>query len=105
LDRNTDCNGLCHCKNNMEYNDKVKRERIQLATMIGVYLAIILLLVAIIVLVKNVQEIKTDPIMYGMEKNDFVICSCYHMNGDSYDYDATGLIVKKSGGWNVEFLE
>ena len=84
----------------MEYINKIKQEKIQLAMVIGIYLAIALLLVAIIVIVKNVKEIKSDPISYGIEKKGFVICSCYNMNGISYDYNSTGVIPKTNMGWN-----
>lgn len=43
----------------------------------GIYLAIALFVFAILVLVKNVEEIKTDPIVYGMEKHEFSSCVCY----------------------------
>jgi len=85
----------------MEFTDKIKRDRIQIAIMIGIYLAIVLLLVAIIVLVKNIQEIKSDPIPYGIEKKDFAVCTCYDMKGNSYDYNAAGQIM--DSGWNIEF--
>lgn len=88
----------------MEHTNKITKEKIQLATVIGIYLAIILLLVAIIVLVKNVKEIKSDPIVYGIKQKDFRICSCYNMNGVSYDYNSTGLIPKTSQGWNYNFI-
>ncbi len=48
---------------------------------IGLYLGIILFLMAIIALAKNVKEIKTDPIIYGMEKHEFKSCTCYNLNG------------------------
>jgi len=89
----------------MEYINKISKEKIQLAMVIGIYLAIILLLVAIIVLVKNVKEIKSDPISYGIEQKGFRICSCYDMKGNSYDYNATGVIPKKNYGWNLNFEE
>ncbi len=83
--------------------NKKKQELFQLAMTIGIYLAIALLLLAIIVIAKNVKEIKTDPIPYGIEKKGFKVCSCYDMNGNSYDYDATGFIPKRSNGWNIQF--
>ena len=37
---------------------------------IGIWIAIILLLIAIVVLVKNVELIKSDAIAYGIQKNN-----------------------------------
>ena len=45
--------------------------------MFGLYLAIALFIFATVVLIKNVEEIKTDPIVYGMEKHEFNSCVCY----------------------------
>lgn len=86
----------------MEHNDKIKRERIQLAMMIGIYIAIALMIFAIIVLAKNVKEIKSDPIVYGIEAHGFEVCSCYDRNGNSYDYNSTGQIQQQQGGWNMD---
>jgi len=102
LDRTPDCNVLRIYKNNMEYNDKIKKERIQLAMMIGIYLAIIIMIIAIIVLIKNIEEIKTDPIVYGLEKKGYEICSCYDMKGNSYDFNSEGYIQKEKYGWNIQ---
>ena len=30
---------------------------------------------------KNIKEITTDPMIYGMEKHDFVSCMCYMEDG------------------------
>ena len=78
-----------------------KEERIQLAMVIGIYLAIILLLLSIIVIVKNVDEIKTDPIVYGIQKKGFEVCSCYGKNGINYDYDVNGVIPTKNWNFNL----
>lgn len=88
----------------MEHTNKIKRERIQLAMMIGMYLAIILLLIAIIVIVKNVKELKSDPIVYGIEQKGFAVCSCYDMKGNSYDYNSTGSINKERFGYNIQLI-
>jgi len=59
----------------------MKEETYRLIMIIGLYLGIILFLIAIIALAKNVQEIKEDPIIYGMEKHNFDSCSCYTSDG------------------------
>ena len=78
----------------MEHTNEInkKKEKIAIVTMVGIYLAIILLLSAIVVLVKNIEEISTDPIVYGIKKSGLVICSCYTSQGQSIDYDSEGIV-------------
>ena len=59
----------------------MKDRTIRILTLIGMWIGIILFLLAIIALVKNINEIKTDPIIYGMEKHDFSSCVCYTSEG------------------------
>lgn len=59
----------------------MKEETYRLIMMAGLYLGIILFILAIIVLSKNIEEIKTDPIIYGMDKHDFINCICYKDDG------------------------
>ena len=66
----------------MEYNDKMKEETYRLIMVVSLWIGIILFLLAIILLSKNIDEIKTDPIIYGMEKHYFSSCSCYSNNGE-----------------------
>lgn len=82
--------------------EKKKQERIQLAMAVGIYLAIIIMLVAIIILAKNINEIKTDPIVYGIQKHDYLICSCYDKVGNNFDFNADGYIPKVNGGFNIQ---
>ena len=86
----------------MEHINTINRERYQVAMMVGMYLALALLLAAIMVIVQNVKEIKSDPISYGIEKKDFRICTCYDKKGNSYDYNSTGVMPKKAYGWNID---
>ncbi|KKN48523.1 hypothetical protein LCGC14_0652160 [marine sediment metagenome] len=63
--------------------------------MVGLWLGIILFLLAIIALAKNIEEIKTDPIIYGMKKHEFTSCTCFDenfqsVNIDLIDYDKGG---------------
>ncbi len=48
---------------------------------VGLYLGMILFIIAIILLAKNIEEIRNDPIIYGMEKHQFSSCSCYTQDG------------------------
>ena len=89
----------------MEHPKKINREKVQLLMVIGIYLSIILLLIAIIVIVKNVNEIKTDPISYGMEKNNFKLCNCYNEEGRIYYYNTTGIIPDQDGGCNIRLQD
>lgn len=105
MDWSADCYVLRYNKNNMEHTNKITPETYRLIMMIGIYLSIILLLTSIIVIVKNVKELTSDPISYGIEKKDFSICSCYDMKGNSYDYNASGPMPKKAYGWTLQFEE
>ena len=55
----------------------MKEETYRTVMVILMILGIVLFLVAIIALAKNVKEIKTDPIIYGMEKHEFKSCTCF----------------------------
>lgn len=59
----------------------MKEEKYRLIMIVGLYLGIILFILAIILLAKNIQEIKTDPIIYGMEKHEFNSCTCFDVDG------------------------
>ena len=59
----------------------MKEETYRATMMILMVLGIILFLVAIIILYKNIEEIKKDPIIYGMEKHEFNSCTCFADDG------------------------
>lgn len=59
---------------------KISEQTYQLIMMVGLYVGIILFILAMIILVKNINEIKKDPILYGMEKHNFNSCSCTDQN-------------------------
>ncbi len=59
----------------------MKEKTYRIIMILGLYLGIILFLLAVVALIKNVKEIKTDPIIYGMEKHDFTSCTCYTIEG------------------------
>jgi len=62
---------------------KISEDTYRLVMMIGLWVGIILFTLAVIALAKNVEEIKTDPIIYGMEKHNFNSCSCIDENFQS----------------------
>ncbi len=57
------------------------KEKIHIAMVVGIWMAVIALILAIVVISKNIEEIKTDPIVIGMEKHNFVHCSCQDTTG------------------------
>ncbi len=59
----------------------MKEETYRITMMVLMVIGIVLFLIAIIALAKNVKEIKTDPIIYGMEKHEFNSCTCFSDDG------------------------
>ena len=61
-------------------NTKISKgvsEKMQVAILILIVLAICLFIIAIIVLVKNVDEIKQNPIDYGIDEYECDSCTCF----------------------------
>ncbi len=56
---------------------KMKEETYRAIMMILMVLGMVLFLIAIILLYKNIEEIRNDPIIYGMEKHEFSSCTCF----------------------------
>ncbi len=81
MDWSSNNNGLRSIKHILEHTKKMKEETYRKIMIGGLYLGIILFLLAIISLSKNIEEIRTDPIIYGMEKHQFNSCTCYDLNG------------------------
>lgn len=73
----------------MEIEQK-KQDKIKIFMLIGIYFAIFTLVLTIVVLMKNVNEIKTDPITYGITQKDFVACRCQDSQMRNYYYNGTG---------------
>ena len=68
----------------------MKETTYRLIMIIGLYLGIALFILAIVALAKNVEEIKTDPIIYGMDKHGFAYCTCTNEEGQS-----TSIVLEK----------
>ncbi len=70
----------------------------------GLYIGLVLFVLAIIALANNVKEIKTDPIIYGMEKHEFNSCTCQNLNGQfvTIDLEDYTPINKDKSGWVIE---
>lgn len=73
----------------------MKEETYRTIMMVLMVIGMILFLVAIITLSKNIQEIKTDPIIYGMEKHEFKSCTCFT---DDFQYTTIALNDYKKEG-------
>jgi len=81
----------------IENKDNTKRnEFIQIAMLIGMYLSIILMLILTVVLVKNIKELKTEPITYAIDKYDFDSCSCYDGKGQVHHFNEEGIVQSKN---------
>lgn len=59
----------------------MKEETYRATMMILMVLGMVLFLIAIILLYKNIEEIRSDPIIYGMEKHEFNSCTCFEDDG------------------------
>ncbi len=67
-------------KKEEKYQFRISEPTYRLIMIVGLYIGLILLVLAIIAVLKNVEEIKTDPIIYGMEKHDYNSCTCFNEN-------------------------
>ncbi len=67
-------------------NTKINKgmsDKIQIAILILTIIAVCCFIVAIIVLVNNIDEIKQNPIDYGIDKYELDSCTCVY-NGINY---------------------
>ncbi len=75
----------------------MKERTYRLIMITGLYLGLILFVLAIILLAKNVEEIRTDAIIYGMEKHDFASCTCFPTTGGFVEITADDYKINKKG--------
>jgi len=52
------------------------KDKIQIASLLLIAIFIVVLIVAIVVLVKNTDEIKSDPVQYAIDNDFYDSCSC-----------------------------
>ena len=52
------------------------KDKIQIASLLLISIFIIVLIVAIVVLVKNADEIKNNPVQYAIDKDFYDSCLC-----------------------------
>lgn len=55
-----------------------------------------LLLVSVIVLIKNIKELKTDPLKYGMNAHSYVYCSCIDTDGKVWTSSENGFVHREN---------
>lgn len=77
----------------MEHTNEIKESEndeknllISVAFIIAIFFMCFLLVITIIVLLKNIDEIKTDPILYGMEKSGYNMCGCSGDDNEGHIY-------------------
>lgn len=61
-------------------------EKLQIGIFILTLIAICSFIVAIIVLTKNIDEIKENPIVYGINKYELDSCTCFDNSGGFVDF-------------------
>lgn len=88
----------------MESGNMKREEKIQLASMIALFIFIALLVFTIVLLVKNINLLKDNPIDYGIQNSNLEICSCSSKTGQLYvfggDASKTGDIWDKEKSFN-----
>ncbi len=62
------------------------REKIQIAGLALIAILIVVLIVAISVLVKSVDEIKSDPVKYAIDNDFYDSCSCSNQDIGQVSY-------------------
>jgi len=69
----------------MELPNKVTttEEKIQIAWLISIFVLIFVLIIAISLLYKNIELIKSSPVQYAIDTTPLESCTCTNSNGDS----------------------
>ena len=62
------------------------KEKIQIAGLIVILIAVAALIYTTIVIIKRSEEIKMDPVEYAIEHTDIEMCTCVNLNGDRLSY-------------------
>ncbi len=72
----------------MEPNDTkiTRKEIIQIAFTIVLAITVGVLLFTVIVVIKNIEEIKSDPVNYAIENTPLESCSCFDGEGNYHNY-------------------
>lgn len=59
----------------------MNKDKKEYFTLLAVFILILILVFTIVVFIKNINLIKNDALLYGMEKHDFYQCSCLKNSG------------------------
>ncbi len=73
------------------------REKIQITGLALIAILIVVLIVAISVLVKSVDEIKSDPIQYAIDNDFYDSCSCSSLDIGQVSYGQNMVIQNWTG--------
>lgn len=83
-----------------EYKAIRFRRNLSILFLFLLIIAIIVLINAISVLLKNKDIIQQDPLIYGMKVHNFSSCQCFDFEGKDWYSTETGFIHKEYGkGW------
>jgi len=63
-----------------------RQEKIQIASLVLTVVVIFFLVIAIVMIVKYSEEIKSNPIEYAIDNSEIVSCVCYNDLGQSASY-------------------
>lgn len=69
----------------MEHPNKVTttEQKIQIAWLIAIYVIIFIMIIAISLLYKNIELIKSSPVQFAVDTTPLESCTCTTSNGDS----------------------
>lgn len=82
-----------------EYKEIRRRKRISILFLILIVGAIISMIIAITILVKNKNIIQSDPLSYGMGVHGFISCQCFDEQGRDWYSEGEGFIHRKIGDY------
>ena len=85
-----------------EIKDKQKREKIQVIFLILMVVAIVSLISAIVVVLKNAQMFKDNPIAMGINAYGFNYCMC-ELDGKLTEVNREGFVLREEIEQELEF--
>lgn len=94
----------------MENNDLEKKEKQEklfwIIQNLGIFVLIILAVTLLIIFLTHIKEIKTDPLIYGLEKHGYTDCVCTDDDGRMWyqDNERNMFVSKKiNNNFPIEF--
>ncbi len=67
------------------------KDKIQIAALVLIAIFILVLIITLVIFVKNVDEIKSDPVHYAIGKDFYDSCSCY-IGAEKFDFNKETVI-------------